>query len=279
MNYELEGNELIEGAVEYFYEQGISEEQLDLIVEEVGLDDFVEFVLDPHQDLVEERAAKKAAASAPSYEKVKAKVDAGDAARKAAKKGEYATTAAAKRNYGDEEAPEGKPVAKKKAVKKAQPVTPPAKKAVTKKKVTAAVKKVKPTAPAKTPTKKDGIKDGLRAKITGAVKKGVERHKAAVGKAKTEVKKIAKTASATAKQHSQHRKDLVSGLKATKKEKKIAGGIGKAVKKAVTGEEVETKVDTIQEHHEKDADGNVIPHKTAPLSEGVLVRQLLEGKA
>jgi hypothetical protein len=174
-NYELEGNELIEGAVEYFYEQGISEEQLDLIVEEIGLDDFVEFVLDPHQDLVEARSARKAAASAPSYEKVKAKVDAGDAARKAAGKGEYATTAAAKRNYGDEEAPEGKPAAKKKA----KVVTPPAKKAATKKKVTAAVKKVKSTEPTKTATKKDGLKDGLRGKITKFVKKGVERHQKA----------------------------------------------------------------------------------------------------
>ena len=258
MNYELEGNQLIEDAVEYFYEQGVSEEQLDLIVEEVGLDDFVEFVLDPHQTLVEERAAKKASASAPSYEKVKAKVDAGDAARKAAGKGEYATTAAAKRNYGDEEAPEGKPVAKKKA----KSVTPPAKKAATKKKVTTAVKKVKSTEPTKTATKKDGLKDGLRSKITKFVKKGVERHKASVGKAKTEVKKIAKTASATAKQHSQHRKDLVKGLKATPKEKKIAGGIGKAVKKAVTGEEVETKVDNEKQ-----------------LCESNLVRNILEGKA
>ena len=329
MNYELEGNELIEDAVEYFYEQGITEETIDLIVEEVGLDDFVEFVLDPHQDLVEARAARKASASAPSYEKVKAKVDAGDAARKAAGKGEYAKTAAAKRNYGDEEAPEGKPVAKKKA----KPVASPAKKAATKKKVTAAVKKVKPTAPEKTPTKKDGVKDGLRAKITGAVKKGFERHQKAVNKAKGEVKKIAKTASDTAKQHSQHRKDLVSSLKATPKEKKIAGGIGKAVKKAVTGEEVELEGNVVtgegyqrdpdqqekerktskqtdpskpgftgisdsieeimrqnaamkkkaakkgvKEHHEKDADGNVIPHKTAPLTEGALVRQLLEGK-
>jgi hypothetical protein len=246
MNYELEGNQLIEDAVEYFYEQGVSEEQLDLIVEEVGLDDFVEFVLDPHQTLVEERDAKKAAANAPSYEKVKAKVDAGDAARKAAGKGEYAKTAAAKRNYGDEEAPEGKPA------KKAKSVTPPAKKAATKKKVTTAVKKVKSTQPTKTATKKDGLKDGLRSKITKFVKKGVERHKASVGKAKTEVKKIAKTASDTAKQHSQHRKDLVSGLKATKKEKKIAGGIGKAVKKAVVGEE------TVDEGKVKSAVGGAV---------------------
>ena len=35
----------------------------------------------------------------------------------------------------------------------------------------------------------------------------------------------------------------------------------------------------VKEHHEKDADGNVIPHKTAPLTEGALVRNLLEGKS
>ena len=267
----------IEVATDYLYEMGLNEEGLDLLVEEVGLEDFVEFVLDPPEEelLMEERSARKAAASAPSYEKVKAKVDAGDAARKAAKKGEYATTAAAKRNYGDEDntvyddkPAAKKPAAKKPAVKKVvKSVTPPAKKAATKKKVVASVKKIKSTQPEKTATKKDGLKDGLRAKISSAVKKGVERHKAAVGKAKTQVKSIAKTASSTAKQHSQHRKDLVKGLKATPKEKKIAGGIGKAVKKAVTGEEVEVEGKVIQEEV-----------KPTVRTEGLLVRNILEGK-
>ena len=80
----------IEVATDYLYEMGLNEEGLDLLVEEVGLEDFVEFVLDPPEEelLMEERSARKAAASAPSYEKVKAKVDAGDAARKKAGKGE-----------------------------------------------------------------------------------------------------------------------------------------------------------------------------------------------
>ncbi len=202
-NYELEGDQLIEDAVEYFYEQGITEETIDAIVEEVGLDDFVEFVLDPHEDLVEERDARKAKANAPSYEKVKASVDAADAAKKSAGKGEYSKSYAKRSGETEDSTNYNDKPAKAKKVK--QVVTTPAKKAVTKKKVTAAVKKVKPTAPEKTPTKKDGVKDGLRAKITSAVKKGVERHKAAVGKAKTEVKKIAKTASDTAKQHSHNR--------------------------------------------------------------------------
>ena len=52
----------VESAVEYFYEEGLNVESIDKIIEEVGLDDFVEFVLDPHQDLVEERDARKAKA-------------------------------------------------------------------------------------------------------------------------------------------------------------------------------------------------------------------------
>ena len=98
----------VEIASDYFFSEGINEEGLDQIIDEVGLEDFVDFVIDPIEELNEERAARKASAKAPSYAKVKAKVDADDAARKKAGKGEYANTAAAKRNYGDEEAPEGK---------------------------------------------------------------------------------------------------------------------------------------------------------------------------
>ena len=61
--------EAIEFAADYFLEEGIEEEELDIIIEDVGLDDFVEFVF-------EERAARKARASAPSYANVKAAVDA-----------------------------------------------------------------------------------------------------------------------------------------------------------------------------------------------------------
>ena len=54
--------EEFEAAVEYFYEQGINEEGLDLIIEEVGLDDFVDFVDFVHDETVflnEERKARK----------------------------------------------------------------------------------------------------------------------------------------------------------------------------------------------------------------------------
>ena len=124
----------IDVATDYFLDEGINEEGIDLIIEEVGLEEFVDFVLDPpsEQDLMEERSARKASAKAPSYEKVKAKVDAGDKARKEAGKGEYAKTTAAKNKYGDEDNTNYEDDAPKKAAVKK---TPAKKKAATQKKV------------------------------------------------------------------------------------------------------------------------------------------------
>ena len=55
-----EVSESIEAAVEYFYESGINEEGIDLIIEEVGLDDFVDAVLeeDVHSGQGEKIAAR-----------------------------------------------------------------------------------------------------------------------------------------------------------------------------------------------------------------------------
>lgn len=206
----------IEISADYFFSEGINEDGLDQIIDEVGLEDFVDFVIDPIEELNEERSARKATAKAPSYEKVKAKVDAGDAARKKAGKGEYADTAAAKRNYGDEEAPEGK-TAKKKAVAKVtvrKPKAAPKKKAATKAKVEKAVKTAKKTQPAKPTSKK-----GLFGKVGDAVKKGMERHNKARAAGKEPEKRVKEFA-----------KGFKKGVKDTVK---FAG----KVKKAVTTEE------------------------------------------
>ena len=58
---ETDESVLIDTAIDYFYEQGINEEGLDLIIEEVGLDDFVDFVDDSAEFLTEEegRSARK----------------------------------------------------------------------------------------------------------------------------------------------------------------------------------------------------------------------------
>ena len=273
MNYDLEGDQLIEDAVEYFYEQGITEETIDLIVEEVGLDDFVEFVLDPHQDLVEERAARKAKANAPSYEKVKASVDASDAAKKKAGKGEYSKTYA-KRSGETEDSTiyKEKPAAKKKA----KAVASPAKKAATKKKVTTVVKKVakkdfdgdgKTESPkaeykgSKDKAIKTAVakKEGLRGKIAGFVKRGVERHKAATKKASSEIKKIKKVTSDTAKKHSQHRKDFVKGL--TEEEKLRASG-------KFTEEQIEAILESEAIDEARRADKMGIPRKKVTYDKG-----------
>lgn len=210
----------VEIASDYFFSEGINEEGLDQIIDEVGLEDFVDFVIDPIEELNEERSARKATAKAPSYEKVKAKVDAADAARKKAGKGEYAKTAAAKRNYGDEDNTihDDKP-AKKKAVAKVtvrKPKAAPKKKAATVKKVEKAVKTAKKTQPAKPTSKK-----GLLGRVGDAVKKGVERHNKARAAGKVPEKRV---------------KEFAKGFK-----KGVTGTVKFAgkVKKAVSEETVE----------------------------------------
>ncbi len=224
----------IEVATDYFYEEGINEDGIDHIIEDVGLDSFIEFIIDPPSEtLMEERSATRAPSNAPSYEKVKARIDKADAKRKAGKTREYAKGAS-----GGDPAPRKKaakkPTPKKTSVKVVDVKKPAAdKKVETQKKVVKSVSKAKTTQSSAKPSK-----TGIGSKIRGAIQKGVERHKAATKKASGEVKKVVATAKKTAKQHSQHRKDFVKGISPTKKEKKIVKGVGSAVKKSLTREEV-----------------------------------------
>ena len=226
----------VEIASDYFFSEGINEEGLDQIIDEVGLEDFVDFVIDPIEELNEERSARKATSKAPSYEKVKAKVDAADAARRKAGKGEYAKTAAAKRNYGDEDNTihDDKPAKKKKAVAKVtvrKPKAAPKKKAATVKKVEKAVKTAKKTQPAKPTSKK-----GLLGRVGDAVKKGVERHKKARAAGREPEKRVKEFA-----------KGFKSGVKDTVK-------FAKKVKKAVSEEQIdELKSTTLLSYSQKAA--------------------------
>jgi len=222
----------LEDAIEYFYEEGINEEGFDQLIEEIGLDEFVNFIDGGVVELSEERSARKASVRAKSYEKVKAEVDKSDAAKKAAKKGEYAPSYAKKEtdvtDYGDD-----KPAAKKKvtakkpvAVKKAakpvakKPAPKPVavKKPVTKK-VVKAVAKVKKTQPAKKPSKQ-----GLGDRIRTAYQKGVERHKKARAAGRVPEKRA---------------KEFASGVKSGVKS---AVKFAKDVKKVVSEEELAEKV-------------------------------------
>ena len=90
-------NAEIESAVEYFYEEGINEEGLDLIIEDLGIEDFVDFILEDVQELTEAvRAARKARGKRKSFAQVKKEIDASDAAKRSAKKGEYSPAYAKK---------------------------------------------------------------------------------------------------------------------------------------------------------------------------------------
>ena len=228
--------EAIEFAADYFLEEGIEEEELDIIIEDVGLDDFVDFVF-------EERAARRARASAPSYEKVKASVDASDAAKKKAGKGEYSAAYKKKEtdvtDYGDDKPAKVSVKKVKKAVAKRKAAKPAPRKqkgAMAYDGPNKAASEAKDRVIAKTKAKKEAPKKkaGLISKIGSAYKKGVERHKAARAKGKVPEKRV-----------KEFGKGFASGVKDTVK---FAG----KVKKAVVGETLLALLDTLEEGAELD---------------------------
>ena len=160
INSVKEGASLIEiGNYDSFYEQGITAEGIDLIIEEVGLDTFVDFVI-KSEFLSEERPARKM--NVRTKKTVQKEVE-----KIKSNKSDVVPRGTPKDTLGRARAERSL-----KKPKLAKPSAPA-------KKVEKSVTKVKPTQPEKTSTTKDGIKSGLRSKITSAVKKGVERHQAA----------------------------------------------------------------------------------------------------
>jgi hypothetical protein len=171
----------IEAATEYFYAEGINEEGLDAIIEEVGLDTFVDFVIDSAQDLNEERAARKMTARNLQTLKKKTIPAAKEAEAKRKKEGKGEYSAAYKKKETDVTVYDQKPKAKKKSTPK--PVAVVKKPAA--KKVAAVTKQVKKLQPAK-----KASKQGIGDKIRGAIKKGVARHQAARAKGREPEKRV-----------------------------------------------------------------------------------------
>ena len=159
--YAYEGYD-VEDAVEYFYEEGVTEEELDMIIEEVG-DDIVDFI-------DEERKARKMNVRSKGKLKkdvAKIKANKSDVVPRKTSPKDALNRAASARVFG-----------KKKLKRPESTVTKATKKAKT------APKKAAPKAKAKPTPKKKASKEGIRSKIGKAYKKGVERHKAAVKKNK-----------------------------------------------------------------------------------------------
>jgi hypothetical protein len=113
--------DIVEVATEYFYTYGLNEDGIDILIEKVGLDNFVEFVYSLSEDLTvltEARAARRRKGG-ESYEDVKAKIDAKEAAKKKAKE------EARKRSEIENKEPESKGAdteAKKEQPKSKKPV-------------------------------------------------------------------------------------------------------------------------------------------------------------
>ena len=115
LNY---NQDIVEVATEYFYTYGLNEDGIDILIEKVGLDNFVEFVYDLSEDLTiltEARSAKRRTGS-ESYADVKAKIDAKEAAKKEAK------AAALKRKESERVEPGADTESKKEQPKSKKPI-------------------------------------------------------------------------------------------------------------------------------------------------------------
>ena len=103
--------DIVEVATEYFYTYGLNDDGINILIEKVGLENFVEFVYDLSEDLyvlTEARAAKKRTGG-KSYEDVKKEIEEREskkAAKKAAKR--KATESAKEKNETERKEPESK---------------------------------------------------------------------------------------------------------------------------------------------------------------------------
>ena len=75
---------IVDNAAQYFFNEGINEDGVNIFIEELGLEEFVSFVEDLFADthLTEARAARRARKGSKSYDQVKAEIDAKEAAKK-----------------------------------------------------------------------------------------------------------------------------------------------------------------------------------------------------
>ena len=120
-NNTIYDEDIVEVATEYFYTYGLNEDGIDILIEKVGLDNFVEFVYDLSEDLTiltEARSAKRR--TGKSYADVLADIDAKEAAKKEAKAA--AKAAALKRKESERVEPGADTESKKKQPKSKKPL-------------------------------------------------------------------------------------------------------------------------------------------------------------
>jgi hypothetical protein len=193
--------DIVEVATEYFYSYGLNADGIDILIENVGLESFVEYVYEMSEDLyvlTEERAAKKRTGG-KSYDEVMAGINAREAKAKAKKEVKKKVTAAA---------------SEKREVERTQPES----------------RGAESEAKAKQPKSKKPERKSIADRISNAIKSGVERHNNATATAGRLAGETGKTLGKLAKGVGSVAGQFGSG----------AGTVGKASKKVLFGEECES---------------------------------------
>jgi hypothetical protein len=153
-NNTIYDEDIVEVATEYFYSYGLNEDGIDILIKNVGLESFVEYVYDLSEDLYVLTEAKRKY-SGPSYDEVKAGIEEREAKALAKKK--------AKKNASEE-------ATEKKEVERKEPES----------------RGAESQAKAEQPKSKKPVRDAIARNIFRAVdayKAGMERHKSATATA------------------------------------------------------------------------------------------------
>jgi len=185
--------EEVEIAAQYFYEMGLNEDGVDILIEELGLEEFANFVYDIAEDyvLTEARAGGvKIEPKLASGKEIKGKPKAASLKRLGAQK--------AARKEAEEKASESKPSGMKASLQRQSAVA----------------------AAAKKQPKKPGFLD----RVANAVSAGIERHNAANKNLSRAASETGKTLSKVGKAASTVAKGVASGVTGTAK---LAGHIAK----------------------------------------------------
>jgi hypothetical protein len=156
--------EEVEIAAQYFYEMGLNEDGVDILIEELGVDEFAEFVY----DISEEYVLTEARAGGVKIEPVTASGKPFKSGKPTGKSLQRLRDKKAARKAGEEKASSEKPSGMKASLQRQSAI--------------ASAKKQQP--------KKKGVLD----RIAGAVNKGIERHNAAMSAARETGKTIRKAA-------------------------------------------------------------------------------------
>lgn len=234
---ETEIDSVINSATEYFYECGLNEDGIDILIENIGNDNFIEYIFDIASDLYLEEAVNVKSLSGSARKK------AGVTAAHISKSGKKLTGAAksksietvkaarAERKSAPEQTERQKTLARLQSAQRERNIA---------KAKSSQASTPKKEAPSKT---KKGILDRVAGAVlsgierhkaattatSSAFKKGMERHKAATTTASHLAKETGKTAAKAGKIAAHAATSAASGAAKT----------AKVMKKVVTGEEVE----------------------------------------